>query len=136
MEGGHLVATLIQLAGKVVRIHLGLGKNQAVKVWGNVYETNHQLQLVPLPYHDVLLLSQNGGLWTGLLRHRLVFPHKLGGNLQNCRGHGGGKQQNAAVWVRLGKDVFNVLDKAHVKHLIGLIKDKILDFGKIEGSPL
>ena len=82
-----------------------------------------------------MLFCQKRFFGTSFFFDNLVIAHKVRGNLQDFFRHGRAKKQDSAVWICLGKNCLDIIDKAHVEHFISFIQNKIIDFRDIKDFP-
>ncbi len=128
-----IVSPVHETSGGLVHVVLGPAEDDPVEILGHVDDPAQGLEFVALIDLEIDLVGQVRGHLLVPDRDHIVFPHVFFGDGQDFPGHGRGEEQGGFVLVRRAQDRFDILDKAHVEHLVGLVEDEVGDVLEAQG---
>ena len=121
-----IAATAAQSLGEVVHLAAGPGEDQGGRAVLQVQDAAQGGELVGAP-HDIRHLPDAGRL---ALCRLLGLDADAGGLAEVCLGHAGdgpgdrrGEERRLAIQGQCRQDLLEVVGKAHVEHLVGLVED-------------
>ncbi len=126
------VAALQQSVHQLVRADLRPAEYDAVEVGRDVDDAGQGVELVALAHLEIDLVGQVGGDLGGLGAHHLDVAHVGLRQVHDPLGHRGREEQHAPLIGRMAHDLLDILDEAHVEHLVRLVQHEEADAGQVE----
>ena len=123
MQGIGIVAVLNELRRHLLGTCSSAAKDNAIDAGQVVYNALERVVLVAGLDH-IIYVSHIGRTLiadTGDKFHRVV--HVILGYVGNLTRHGGAEKQHFALLGHMAQNLVDVIDKAHVEHLVGLVEN-------------
>ena len=117
-----IITVLDELRRHLLCSGTGAAKDDAINP-RQVVHNALECQILLLGIHHIVDVMHIGAALVARAHHILLrIVHVVLGNLGNFAWHGGREEQHLAVARHIGKNLVDVVDKAHVQHLVGLVK--------------
>ena len=115
---------------------LGVAEDQRALDAQLFHQQNDRVGLLLLGNFAVILGDQfKSGLAIVALDMYGILLEALG-NAQDLGGHGGREEQGLAVFGAAVEDIADVVEEAHIEHLVGLVQNDHLDMIHLKGAAL
>lgn len=122
-----VVAVGYKIVGYLLGLLLGAAEDYAVNV-GIIVSHTFQREILVVRLHHVVDMLHIGGTLVFIACHKFHrVVHEFAGDRGDLFRHGGGKHQHLALLRHMGKNLVDVVDKAHIEHLVGLVEHHGVD---------
>ena len=126
------VAVRCEARRHLVRADLRAAEDDAVKIRFDVDDARQGVELVGLAHLEIDLVRQIGGQVLRLDAQHLRIAHVSLRQPDDPFGHRGREEQHAAVGARMIHDLFDIFEKTHIEHLVGLVQHQETDLVEFE----
>ncbi len=126
------IASLLQSVGNLIDRNLRATKDNAIKLRLDIDNSGQRIELIALAHLEVDLIRKVGCQLLRLDAKHLRLTHIRLRQTHNTFGHRRRKQQHTTLLIHRRHNRLDILDKAHIEHLVGLVQHHIADRRQIE----